>query len=728
MPLVGTLQLQGTVAATPAAGRAAVAGWVDGTPAPITGTVDRAAVDAYEADTLCVALRVVLGGVELPRDDVLGASFRSAIDEPIREATVRLGGIRYLPTATTDTWTRTPVEIYVGHGPPGAMTETLELRGTVETCRVSSEGIDATVEILCRDLGAIRDTELCLEVEPLAGLTRDELCRQLAAAAGYTETDIPAADVITGPVSVNQKLTSMLEVMGRAPGWSWTTTNDGVLRAYTPRLKAPPLPPDHVWTVHQLDEAPEQIPPEAVPSKWVLRGQTAVEVDEQGLETETTTSVVFEQYAPAVADAYQDAAGAITPLEISSRSSFQEVSRLVETVTRRGDLVVYQSSEEWGWYNPAHSRAKVQALGGGGELVPVPTYLSGGNHVTYRRERYQPISRRLQSNVYDGSGTVLSTRADTWSWYRREAAVQAADAPDLATGPAYPGAVIGDDNTSYDPAPNDAVEQWGHSQRETITYQYGAEGALQVERRVVEGYYAIKGAVTTGNHVNYSGNGQAEKEAQWRQVRGETRTSTTDTSGRLAAEIETESGFTASPNPSGTHSWGSFASDDKQESYRTVRQTRRLYKPLHNASYEVETYEAGRRSTQTYAGTLPVPRYRQSPWTRLRQVPVDLEYASEVLEEWFGPETRVLQEAGVQDAEQARAVLQRDLERAISYELPITRPATYAQLGDTVLYRDPQRHLVARALVTQRELEVTLNPPSFTGRYLLEAPLFESIT
>ncbi len=89
-------------------------------------------------------------------------------------------------------------------------------------------------------------------------------------------------------------------------------------------------------------------------------------------------------------------------------------------------------------------------------------------------------------------------------------------------------------------------------------------------------------------------------------------------------------------------------------------------------------------------------------------------------EAWFGREVRVMQSEHVLSTAEGLAVVERARSRALAPEVEITRPVTYARLGDTVELLDPPSGLAGRGLVVSIRETWSMATAEFLAVYVLE--------
>jgi len=729
MPVAATLELSGSV--IPSGDLAATfLGTIDGAiggEATLAGTVDRTALERLDASVSLFGVRVTLGDRDVTADLVGSVTVERSIDEPLCRAAFTLDGRRFLPTTTETTWTRTPVSIYFLQGPPGDVAEHLEFEGVVDTCQV---GADRRVQVEVMDRGELfARLPLCFELEPLAGLTRGEIVRQLAGRVGLG-ADVHDGAVYSKPVHTGgAHLFDFLGPFGEPEGWHFRVEGDQLI-AYSPELRRAPETPDHVWHVGELDAHPSLTPPTDVPSRRVLRGTTAVELGEAGLETSVTETEITGLYRVKEAIWRQQTDGSLAPVVTTSREAVQPISRLRDELTRRGDQPVRQVTTEWGWYNPAAGKWRTPFTNEPPGLIEegyryTEAWIdTEGRYVSWRAERWVEIGRRVQTWRYDAEGNAVELVVATSRWHRRSRAVRRTSGVELRGG-----AAVGDDDKSWaivGPVKESTIEIYGQAETQVVAYAYDPEtGAVRTEDQVSSGYYSPQAAIdpALGYWLLSDGTAQTEEEAGWRQVSRQTKRNLLDASGRLQGEVTLHYGHFAPQAVSGVRDWGSFRSNAEEESFGLLRTEQREIRTESEGSYAEVEYSEGERRESLHLGAPPMPRYRSSPWTRLVQAPLEVELESPVLRAWFGPAVEIFEHPHVETPEEGLALLERRFDREVSHELQVWRPETLADLGDTVELIDPELGLRHRALVVALRKVREPRTGRATGEYTLEVPL-----
>ncbi len=733
MPIVATAKLSssgGGQGVRTQATAAMLFGTVRGaTGATLQGTVSRSLVESLTSPSTFYTFTIKLAGAWLPESAVLGPlELDESIDTPARIFTFTLTGRQYSIHNTETTWTSAPVEIWVTAGPLGALRTWRRAFGHVLTCE-QIEGIEPTLRIRCADPSRLYDRyELCYEFPADAGLTRGEICREILTDAGFTP-DVPAGALYTKPVITDsQKLWPFLAAFGEAEGWSWRLPDWSTVEAYKVALRQPPEPPDDIWTLRDVLSI-ESAPPSDVPSQWVIRSTQTTEAP-TGLKITKQRSEVFGFYAIKKAVARQLGDGSLQPIPAASVEVFQRISALETETHEQAGLTVAKITREWGWYNPR--AAKLRSLGhppgpvGDGYYWAEAFLDEDGSYRAWRQESFVQTGERRELPNYDAEGTEIARRIETYKWYSRAMGVR-------NVGSAVPnvlGAGVGDDDLSWYPFDEALtallrIEDFGQSQLDQITLEYGENGAVIREIQETSAWYTERTAIVgVPWFQNYSGAGQKDLVAPFQRVQRKTTTNTLTADGLLAGTIETSQGFVAPRRVDGPFDWGDQKSNLQQETWGTTSLKTTIYNVLDESTYEEITDEGTGASTRLVMGRSPRPRYRASSWTRLTQTPIEIVLEDATAAAWWGPSTEILPLDYIQSPEEALAVAKRRRARRLAITHTVIRPITHTKPGDTIHLIDPRTGLNHRCLVTRLQERWSLTPrPQILATYTLEQPL-----
>ncbi|MEO7973272.1 MAG: hypothetical protein ABIU84_06755 [Thermoanaerobaculia bacterium] len=724
-------RFSGTVVATVALGT--FVGTVENgtTPATFVGTVSQGLVAAYNAPCIRTGFRVVLNDVEIPAADLVGFEIKESIDSSINFLDFQLVGARYAVLTNREMWTITPVEVWNVNGPPGSEREELRFTGYVRTASEEG-GLGTTVKVSCYDeLGRFAEFALCREIEPLSGMTRGAIIAELCADAGLTAVDVPSGAVYTkGIQAKNVKLLDYLRPFAEPEGWKLRMTprafadGGGVLKAWSPAIRQAPLAADDVWDLSRAESFRIE-PPRGVPSRWVVRGFGAVFVDELGQTTKVQRTEVFDLYAIKVALFEQDTGGSITATGASpGAAELRLVQLIIDTSVARGQKVLSQESEEWGWYNARAAKLVTNTGTGGYDFLAVKID-EDGEYVGADRERFQQLSKSRVTYDYDVDGNATGTVEEQFRYRRRTSGVMQVGDALVSVVSAY---VYGDD-VSY----STSIETFGlaetHVSTRVFNDETGAEDALVV---LSYGYVALKSLIGPGVHSGFyilsNGLGQSELVANWRQY-AETRKRNLIADGTLQGTIETQKTLDTARilKDFGTYQWGDYDSNSTTETLLLSHYKRVQFNVLSagpDGSYEKVTRETGKPPVrETLSGRVPQVRYKASAWTYLAQEPIELIVDDPVVEQLLGFRRETVQNDHIQSLEEAERVVANRRKRLLAYRISVARNESHNRLGATIFLKHPQHSLAHRALLVEATTRRSLPQAFQTADYTFEVPL-----
>lgn len=711
MPIVMELRLSGRVAVPQAPASLVGSITTDADPAPnsLTGEVVGGAVAAWEpaGGTLYHWLRVKLGGQWIPEAHLVGpVAITSGIDELGVRWEFSLRGPRYSPLATEITWTRVPVELWRWHGELNNLFggDAAELVGVVlGASAMKLEGGGPVIRIQCGDvLAAASDRELCYELPPETNWTRGQIAADILTGLGLASA-LPAGAVYKKPIQlVSQRAGEVLRELVEPEGWYLRRrAGGGLIEAYDPELAEDPLPVDATWTPDDWDSI-EVEAPGRVPSRWVMRGTSALILDEGGIERRITTTIVRGLYSPVVAIERQDDSGAITSALSPGTAVLREVGRLVDEQISRGGLLLTQIITEWGWYNPLQAHLKaVDGLGPENGYDYSAVWLDEtGNGVQWPQQRYVKVGQRRIDQTYDEARNRIAQREQVRRYNARLHAVR--DHDDEVNDGVGSVAWVYSNGESY----SHPAERYDLAEVHETSYQFRAGGGPEIESVQNTYGYAVRpiGPIPSG-FVTASGLKVLDIVANWQITERLRTTKILDANDNLKGEIKAQSKWL----PGGV--FGYLESTDKSYDVDSEEQ------------FTEVSYKPGERREVTVVGGTPLPRYTRSPWTRLRSEPLEVILEDGTVEAWFGFGRAVFNHDYVQSTAEARFVLLRRKRRALSYTVRVQRTETGAIEGSTVLVIDAALGLNHRAIVVgvQRAHDLATGRPLAT--YTLEVPL-----
>jgi len=718
--------LSGVVAASATTAPATFTGQVDNaslTPATLTGTVSRALVDSFEATSIRTGFKVKLDGAWIPQEDLAGElQITELLDSPAVLFSFGLVGVEYSAMATRKTWTRVPVEVWLVNGLAGAEREELRVAGYVASCDQESDVGEARVRVSCQDHSILyQGYEICYELEPLAGRTRGSILAEICGQAGIATVDTPdGAEYTKGVQAIAPKLFDWLRPFVEPEGWKLRFQPDGALRVYTSSVKLPPTPADDTWDLSTLQSVRIE-PPRDVASRWVFRGFTAVFVDEVGQETKQTVLEVSELYAPKIAVEQQDTSGVVTSTSFPPFSaSLRVVQRITDTKVSRGGKPLSQETVEEGWYNRRAAHQITNTGTGGYSYLQV--YIDeAGEYVELWRETFREKERRLAVYGYDGAGQNSSLTLQVFRYYLQPSGVEQTPFVDYVT---VVGAYVFGDSDSY----GSQYEQWGLAEEHISTRTFADTGEIAYEETASFGYVPLVSAVDpapSSLYVRSSGVGQSELLASWRQYATQgKRTFVVD--GTLVGEIETQHALAVYQMKEGfgAYGFGGYSSNQYVEQLRLVNVRSSQYDVVNGNTWEKVTYEPGKEPVrQTFSGQVPQPQYKSSPWTLLRQNPIELVIDDPLVESWFGFAREVVQNDHVQSDEEADFVLRERRARELARHVTVTRRESFLRPGSTVLLKHPGHALGHRGWMVASRIRRAMAPPSQVAEYEFEVAL-----
>lgn len=685
-------------------------------------TVSRALQDSYLGTANFHRLRVKLAGDWLPDEDLGPVEIREDLDSHSATADVTLYGAAYSLLATTNVWARVAVEIWLEHGQAGALVEEIRFAGTVSTC--DQEGGPCTVVVRCSDAAHLDQADVCLEVEPFAGLTRGAIVEIAAAAAGIENISVPPGAVYEKPMqAVGTNFFSWLREWGEPEGWHIRRVPDNVERweVWKPELITAPREPDAIWGPGVWEQL-RSVPAEPSPSRWVIYGTGAVSVDEQGLTTTVTRTIIERPYAPPVAVSRQLSDGSIVSTGISGETpTLRKVVEIIDEVGKVGNTLVQQFTTEYGYRNLAAPKWRTPTGGTApGGYTYTPALIDDeGNYVVWPKAKWIATGWRFVYPKYTDAGDPTTVTTRIYGWGRRTKGVQ------TVGGGGVTESYVGDDEQSYDDQPDwssatiVSIEFFGLLEEQRLFYTYSSAGVVTLEEVDTYGYRAIKGAIDVGGHfLLHDGTAQTEIVANWRRWKRQSVSHIIE-NGLTRGAVETEETYLAPPKIGGTYDWGDFEANVSSERFQITDRRNVRYNLLTEDTFEeIVTDSSGTRMPKKVFGRLPLPRFRLSAWTKLVQAPIEVTYVDEDALALFGPRREVIDHPYIQSAEEALWIVRLRRSRLLAHRHEVPVPISPLRKGATVLLVDPSTGLNHRCMV--QRLAERWNGPSAFATYTLE--------
>ncbi len=729
MPIAFEIPASGTVVnATPIA---SMLGTVDAAGAGVytlLGTVSTDRYLSYENTTVYHHVRIKIAGSWVPNADMVGnLKVSESIDTHTKTMAFTLRGRAWSAWVTERTWTRAAVEIHIFHGddPNNLYEETIT--GYVLTCSQSDEHENAT-SITCGDDAAIAERNtICYELAPFAGLTVGQIFVQVMLLAGFAEAEAPTGPVYTKPVQFVSR--RPFEVMAKfIEPQGWVIRMEGskpVAYEFDPSTLIDDTPSD-TWLPNQW-ETMKSTPPNDVASRWVVRGTSAVEVNEVGIETTVTNTEIVAAYNPVGATGQQDGSGVITPYVPPDTTNTQVVSRIKNTTQTRAGKTIATITEEWGWYNPRAAWKKT--TGGSYAFVDKAWQIADGDWVYYRREKFLLISRVTVALEYSSTGE-LTTKTETTESFHRGANAAVRTVGSGSSNPTLGISWIYGDNTSY----NQQFETFGLSRQVISTYNYGSLGANDKLTEDLYEFYSPRARsgddppADVGLYILESGEGQVDRWSSFQLVETKESVNILNPDQVIVGTVTKAFGYRSDPqwfngNEDTFDYGGGLMSPQESERWRFLDSTSSAYTTINADQVEVLTVDEDGRDTATVLGGPPVPRFVGSAWTELSQDEIEVVFEDATLEAWWGFRREVINHEFIQTVEEAERVYLIRKARALANKITVNRHPGMMQLADVVRLRNPGSGIYRKAWVVGRDRTWELATGRATTTYKLEAPL-----
>lgn len=697
------------------------------TEATLLGTLSRTQIDSFEGVVLYYWFRVKLDGVFVPESDLIGPLvIRRNIDSHTVSWSFGLAGPQYSIFKTETTWIRTAVEVETYHGQSHEIQSDLpRISGYILTCnQVDDNGPVMLIE--CADQAALYErSTTCREYDPFSGNTRGDIVEDLLTDAGITDFVVPAGEVYNKQVQANsRRLFEFIKEFVLPEGWLIRFQPSGRLVLSEPRLKLSPQAPDAIWTRSDWYDL-KVIPPANPPSRWVVRGTTALMVDELGVETRITKTEIIAPYAPVIATDMQDTSGVITPsgatpIDVEDRL----ISRVIDEQTSIGGKLLTQVTRQWGFYNP-QSALQVSSTSPPADYDFVNVLLNAdGQGVQFLFEKFLLISKRVTVNVYDVDENLVSSII-TSSRYKLRVQGVADQNSNTTDNPDVNGTFIHSDGQGY----LEQNEVFERAEEQRLSFEFdentGAQSrTVQETFRYYEPRCRTDGGAVGGWFLLRDGSAMTGLTENFILVETKTTDNILSNDGALLGQIDVNIGFGGPAiRHDGNFEWGGQKSDSDNEEFRLISTESRQFNILSEDQVEEVRFSSAGRESRTVLGGSPLPVFLNSAWTRLRTEPLEIILDDATVDAWFGFERRVMNNPYIQTEAEGEKILETLRERILARKIEISRPLTIVKEGDTVLLIDPEHGLSHRCLVRGIQETWTMTTGEVTALYRLEANL-----
>lgn len=679
----------------------------------LTGTVSRTLMDSWESPSLFFRYRVKLGGEFVDDADLFGALTLDAkdIDSHTSAASFGLRGVQWSIWRTSRVWALTPVEVYIDHGPAGGVIEPAspDWVGYVIGCDQGSDH-EPIVTVKCGGPSTLFEKyDACEEFAPMSELTRGEMLETLFAAAGATISS-PTGAVYNKPLqAIGKKLFGVVLPFIEPEGWKLRELMDGSggFETWTPAIKLAPVPADWSWTKGDV-ESISAIPPESVPSRWVVPGISVRITDELGISRELTVQELFADFAPAVATHIRASDGTLSASGFSPfPTAVQRIKRIEIETLKRGNDAIQQTERTYGWYNPR--RAIMQTVpGSGGTAGNGFNYVTGyvdadGQDVHYSQEKFQLTGQRITDWTRDANGTLDAQRVRTSKFGLKKRAVRAVGTPANETdhGSSY----VYSDDQSY----SAHHEEFGLFEEQQIANVYETGGGALVETtQDTYTWHSPRTRIDGGSyHVLYGGTGQEDINSAWELTQRVVTSNILKDRQVLGHDIVTY-GWAANTRVGGANDWGGgLESDAAIETFKLAAvDTKEFNVEGEDQTEEVDYPAAGGRIPRRYSGRRPTTLYTGSTWTRLVSEPFELVVDDATVQEWFGFSRETITSEYILDSAEALRVINMRRRRMLAKKLQVVRPESPAAKGDTVHFVAEEDGINGRFIITEKQVSM----------------------
>lgn len=555
------------------------------------------------------------------------------------------------------------------------------------------------VDVVCLDelTARARTAEFCFAVPPLAGRSVGSILNQGFAGIPIP-SDIPDGRIFTGRIQeTGTEFLSRTRELMKTQGW-YPRTPGGVVKVGTMEPRPADEQPDwkldpRRWGWRQPLDAGA---PSEVPFRYVLRGETSVEVTDGGVEV--IREILDERglFAPEYIEQVQ--VGGIdnpstVPFPVDPPTATDRlISRIDRTREIRQGRPEKETVKEFGWDWTERALAVYQPSGNkldyyGGAYVD-----ADGNGRTTPVQRFKLIRTTTTRWTYGASGEETKRVVSVTEDVKRDKPTLAPNNPDSVVAVAY---LYGDGRSYAD----QEVLQDRLSEEITYRTSYGASGRKVSETAVRFAYYlrsarssGAPGSTTPSVLLNGDGNGQVQGTAFFQKTDDSQTTYFNTDSGQRVGEVTDYFGWRVRPNQQGIYEVDGVKTDDAAELYGKLSQKRETTRNrrITKTQTEVTTWNPGELpKTLTVLAPLPISPGVPSTWTTTQTQPLERYDEDSAILARYGANVRVIQSDFADSPEVLEQLLEQAQRRDRSIQATVQRRLSPIDVGDTVDIFDP---------------------------------------
>jgi hypothetical protein len=606
------------------------------------------------------------------------------------------------------------VRVFIDHGPAGGVIEptTPDWVGYVIGCDQGSDH-EPVVTVRCGGPSTLYEKyDACEEFAPMSEFTRGEMLETLFGAAGATISSPPGATYNKPLQAIGKRLFSVVLPFIEPEGWKLRELVDGTFETWTPALKFAPVAADWTWDKGDV-ESLEAIPPESVPSRWVVPGVSVRITDELGITRELTTQETVAEYAPIMGTNVRQSDGTLVASGFSPLPAVTRVVKRLEVeALKRGNETIQQTERTYGYYNP--KRAIMQTVPGtGGTAGNGYNYVTGyvdenGEDRRYHMERLDLTGQRITDWTRDASGTLTAQRVRTYKYGLKKRAVKAVGVAANATS--HAGSYVFSDDQSY----STVYEEFIQTEEQVIANTYVTGGGALVEtQQDTYRWHSPRTRIDGGSyHILYGGTGQEDINSSWELVQTDITTNALK-DGQVVGHDFVTYAWSANTRVGGANDWGGgLESDAEVETFKFVAlDSKQFNVESEDQVEEVDYPAAGGRIPRRIAGRQPTTLYTGSTWTRLVSEPFEVIVNDATVQEWFGFSRETVSSEYILDQTEALRVINMRRRRLLAHKLQVVKPASPAQKGDTVLFTAEEDGIAGRFIIADKQFVLDMASP-----------------